>query len=446
MDDNGDELQELQEGGSGNGTAPTLGGKIHSAAKNGFDKMKKRGKQSLKAMWKALPVKAKLIIIAVVAGIIGIILLCAMAWYLINLDINIADPNETYNSTTLSWEQIDLTADEWKLTETEIEAFIKSSNKSNDFLMQALLNRKSEIASWQNQYGYSAAFLISVAYQELENEPVDVNNITSILNKVDDFLLKMDVNGRLWNYREHKVFKIIAEEYVGEQRANEWANDIINRMTTNLASIGKYINSQEIQGTGDGYVGTFKNRTGKTFYNYKQITGSYVGYIWLSGDNNTIKKNGCALTSAATIISGYLGVKKNPQMIVQEQAQNGSYFTYAPNPQSYLQYYGINTSRPYYHNYTELSWQQKQMIINNLKAGRPVMIFVLGRDGIQDEKGIYHYGISQFTNSQHWMALLDYNESNNTIYVSNPSNTGGTGWIDSQVVLTSCTEFILVNN
>ncbi len=76
----------------------------------------------------------------------------------------------------------------------------------------------------------------------------------------------------------------------------------------------------------------------------------------------------------------------------------------------------------------------KNQVSNNLKNGNPVIIHVLG-----EEKG----GDSSFTKSEHWMTIVDIDEENHRVYVSNPNSIGESGWIDMDKVLTSVDDVIL---
>ena len=67
-------------------------------------------------------------------------------------------------------------------------------------------------------------------------------------------------------------------------------------------------------------------------------------------------------------------------------------------------------------NYPTLTQAQQEQVIQHLKGGNPVIIYVIKKLG------------SIYTSSQHYMALLDVKDNGNYIYVSDPWATGRTGW------------------
>lgn len=83
---------------------------------------------------------------------------------------------------------------------------------------------------------------------------------------------------------------------------------------------------------------------------------------------------------------------------------------------------------------TEFTDSEKQHIKSYVATGNPAIIKVIPP--------------SQFTNSTHFMALLDYNGATDEFYLSNPymgnNLYGMTGWVDADVVLYYCTRFYAI--
>lgn len=390
------------------------------------DLLKKIGKKIIRAAIASLPVILTLLKVLAVIIII-------MAIYSIFAPEGGTGDEEEELITQYETTYPDITSEIFIWSEENIKNFINNYKTDNEDLRNQMLNKISEIKKWQDDYGYGAGVLITIAFEE---------NIQDF----DSFLDDMRQNAEKWKEEGYTKINEIAEDYVGDETAAEWANNIINKINETAIDSGIINVGEETAETGDGYEGTFTDKFGRTFYNFKQHKGSYANYIWVYGSNyNTIENNGCALTAASIILSGYLNTPKNPKQLVQDQAPDGKAFNYAPSPANYFLYYGITATRPYSHHYTELTTAQKQVIIDKLISGNQIVIYVLGYEGI-NYGGNHYTGNSSFTTSQHWMALLDYNEADDTIYVSNPSPNGGTGWKNRDIVLTSCTEYILIEN
>lgn len=389
------------------------------------DLLKKFGKKIIKAAIASLPV------ILTLLKVLLIIITILVVYSIFAPGGGTEDGEEAYQPISESTD-VDITATRFIWQEEEIKSFINNYKSDNEDLKNQMLDKINEIKKWQDDYGYGAGVLITIAFEE---------NVSDF----DSFLNDMIKNAEKWKEEGYTKLNEIAKDYVGDETATEWANNIIDKLNKTARDAEIFKGGEESGDTGDGYVGTYTDKFGRTFYNFKQYKGSYAQYIWVYGTGNTIDNNGCALTSAAIILSGYLESPKNPKEIVQEQAPDGKAFGSAPSPASYITYYGINASRPYDHHYTELTSAQKQVIVDNLINGNQIIIYVLGAEGVY-YGGVRYTGSSVFTTSQHWIALLDYDETNDTIYISNPSDNGGTGWKDRQTVLNSCTEYILIEN
>ena len=181
---------------------------------------------------KANPVR-KVIMNAIKAAVIPMVILLAkilavviLVTVLISAFVNLLDGNssgdsisnnEEYNSTISNGGGIDLTNTEWNFTKDEIQKFIENYNSSNSALKNDMINNIDKIIKWQNDYGYSSAFLITIAFEENRND-------------FETFLDEMQQKAETWKNNEYKTTKEIAKDYVGDDTANEWANNIENKM------------------------------------------------------------------------------------------------------------------------------------------------------------------------------------------------------------------------
>ena len=166
--------------------------------------------------------------------------------------------------------------------------------------------------------------------------------------------------------------------------------------------------------TTSGSYSTYTNsKTGIKFNVYSQTDSRWSGYKYSSG--NTIGQVGCMITSIAVVSSAY--DSSITPYTVFTSAHRNNYPWAAINSlanNSFECYSGSTT---------------KSNIINFLNDGNVVVIKVYGKN-----KG----GSSSFTSSQHYMALIDINDS--SIYVGNGYSTSGSGaigWHDTDKVLTS---------
>ena len=183
----------------------------------------------------------------------------------------------------------------------------------------------------------------------------------------------------------------------------------------------------EISISGDGYPNSYISKTGKTYRNYKQNIGSYSLSQWCG--TSIVKKDGCSLIAVTIIVSGYRNSEVNPLELAQKYAVKGAGMSI---PGALLGE-GISFTEPLGADIT-FSEQQKETIKNHVKGSGPAIIKVVPP--------------SQFTNSTHFMALLDYNASTNEFYLSNPytgnNSYGVSGWIDADRVLIGCTRFYAI--
>lgn len=377
---------------------------------------------------KANPVR-KVIINAIKAAVIPMVILLAkilavviLVTVLISAFVNLLDGNssgdsisnnEEYNSTISNGGGIDLTNTEWNFTKDEIQKFIENYNSSNSALKNDMINNIDKIIKWQNDYGYSSAFLITIAFEENRND-------------FEAFLDEIKQKAETWKNNEYKTTKEIAKDYVGDDTSNEWANNIENKMQE-VALNSDIIKYGETSLSGDGYPNSYVSKAGRTYRNYKQNIGSYSLSQWCG--TSIVKKDGCSLIAVTIIVSGYRNSEVNPLELAQKYAVKGAGMSI---PGALLGE-GISFTEPLGADIT-FSEQQKETIKNYVKGSGPAIIKVVPP--------------SQFTNSTHFMALLDYNASTNEFYLSNPytgnNSYGVSGWIDADRVLIGCTRFYAI--
>lgn len=200
---------------------------------NGKRALKKQQKkhqrrQTIRAFWKSLPRKARLIIIGVSAGLISFILLCAVTLYIIEEEADRTSTDEEYDSiASVTDEIIDITIADMLVEEASLQNYINSYNSTNLDLKNTMLANTSEIIKWQQDNGYSAMFLITVAFEE--DERVEEFNFDTLFNDIKD-------KSAAWKENGCKTVKEIAEVYVADDTAGEWANNIENSMQENSGS------------------------------------------------------------------------------------------------------------------------------------------------------------------------------------------------------------------
>lgn len=164
----------------------------------------------------------------------------------------------------------------------------------------------------------------------------------------------------------------------------------------------EYNDGDTVEEEGDGYS-SIVSFGGKQYREYKQAKGSYSTQRYSAGN---IASSGCGPTSLAIIVSGY-GHNNNP-------AEIGVMMNYGPTGDALL----TSTLKNKFNiNCTNSGWNNcnKEIFINNLLQGRPVVVSVNGRAN------------NLFTNSSHIMAVLGIRNNNQEVYISNPSSKA-TGW------------------
>ncbi len=366
----------------------------------------------------------KTVVITIVAKMLPILLIGSVVTILIVGFQNILDGNdvgtstdETFNSSVSdSTGGTDTTSETWHFSRTEIKDFIENYNSTDNALKQKMLDRIEDIYNWQSDYGYSAGLLITIAFEE---------GIGA--DEFDDFLDEMNEKAKKWKDEGYTTVEQIAEDYVGDDTAKEWANNIENKMqeTARDAEIIK-TGEEDTSTLGDGYVGEFTSRLGKTYKNYKQNMGSYANQRWCG--TSIIKNDGCSLISVCIILSGYQNKEIDPLALARQYAVPGA----GMNIDDALSGNGITFTRVGDVTFTET---QKNNVKQHVATGKPAIIKVVLP--------------SPFTTSKHYMAILDYNEATNEFYVSNPwygnNSYGKTGWVNADEVLYMCTRSYAIN-
>ena len=330
------------------------------------------------------------------------------------------NPDEELESTLSQTGGLDITSDTWQLSKSELEDYINNYDTTNEDLREEMPNRIDEIYDWQNNYEYSGAVLITIAFEE--DIPAD---------DFDNFLNEMSTNAQKWKDEGYTTIPQIAEDYVGDDTAEEWANNIENNIKDTGMDSGIIETGQEQVMSGDGYPNVYVSKSGKMYRNYKQNIGSYSTKQWCG--TSIVKNDGCSLIAVTIIISGYQDREVDPLVIAQQYAIRGS----GMNIPGALSGNGISWSQPFgesNNKSTQFTNDEKQKIKDHLATGSPAIIKVVPP--------------SQFTDSTHFMALLDYNEATDEVYLSNPytgnNSYGATGWIDADIVLYYCTRFYAI--
>lgn len=187
----------------------------------------------------------------------------------------------------------------------------------------------------------------------------------------------------------------------------------------------------ENQSIGAGYTTTYINsKTGKTYRNYKQNAFSasdfsesdfpsnsayqsagYFKRLDIAGTGAAwLKKVGCGVTSVAIVHSAD-DTKYTPQYLYGHQryvdgaASLSKCLNYAKKPG--VDYKDIPGTRVK---------NMKQELINHFNNGGTAIFYIAAADGNNYIAG------TRWTKTTHFFAILDYDATNNTIYVSDPAS------------------------
>ena len=282
--------------------------------------------------------------------------------------------------TTKSSENLVLNEEQLK---TAIEKWANSGTRRNNLDSVGA----SKFIELQNKYNVNAVFAIAVFQQE--NQCGAAKDAKLIKNNTNNWgSIKGNYNGNSWTDSKGNTWRV----YPSYTEATE---DFMRLIKKEYFSEGK----NSVQTGGNGYTTTFTNQFGREFKEYKQNGAPYSSKRIY---DSTVSKVGCGVTSVAIVASGY-GINKNPYecYLVNSNLTNslrGMGFTVTEMGK----FENRNAGVPF----------DKNKIIEHLKSGNPVIIYVLRSAG------------STFTTDKHYMALLDVKDNGNYIYVSDPWATG----------------------
>lgn len=205
---------------------------------------KKQTRKMIMHVVKAVVIPMLLKLVWVFAIIMGICMLFSAFNLVVNSEEE--EEEEEYDSVV---EAIDITAEEWMATEEQISSYITNYNTAHEDLRTVMLTKTSDIIKWQTDYGYSAMFFVTVAFEEytpttediVEGEEVTEGEIATdeAEQYFSDFLSNMSGQASTWKDSDGNkltTIKEIAEVYVGDETYEEWANNIQNKMKENSES------------------------------------------------------------------------------------------------------------------------------------------------------------------------------------------------------------------
>lgn len=365
---------------------------------------KRKSKNKMqKIIWHAVKAAVIPMLILMVKIMAVAILVCAV----ISMFQNILDGEDGETSTNEEFEStvsaqiggMDITDSTWQFSAAQIEDFINNYDSISTSLKQEMLNHVEDIYNWQNNYGYSAGILIAIAAED---------GITA--EEFDDFLNEMDANGQKWKESGYKNVQEIAQDYVGDETANEWANNISNQMSKTAQDSG-IITSGEYTEEGERYSSVYRSRTGMVYRNYKQILEEYKSIELANYPGYDFYNNGCAICSVTIIATGF-GHDMDPIDMNEYYKTLGSPL----HNVALSKYTGLNC----YYVYNDF----KSGVIEQLQRGYPVMVHVVGNSGRFS------------TNSGHFFVILDISSDGTQVYVSDPAayNQNRNGWLPVSIL------------
>ena len=279
------------------------------------------------------------------------------------------------------------------LIPTLVNVLVKVSDTNNQY-RDCLYSANSEVI---NQKHYENAET-AVSKAESSKTYNDYHEALSKVNEVKDSDQKKFLMERL-NAVKSSIDNKIQEDNKKEDTKSE--NNSSNSNNTNVPGDTDASN-------GDYHVNSI-NHIKYNLYNQGDARWGSVKY----DSNDDIASNGCMITSIAVLSSAY-DSSITPLTVFNSNYRHRS------------AYKGVNALS----NNTFSCYQNNSMsnndIVSNLKSGNVVIIMVKAK--------------SNFTNSQHYMALIDVKQDGSQIFVGNSYGKGtGTysrnGWFNTDTVL-----------
>jgi len=425
-----DDKGEEKKSGLGGGVSQES--REQEAEKSGMEKIVQKPKQMAMKMVKlimALVVKFfVMMLIKFLPIIIALILISSLFGWLIDDDDDSSSGGIIVGAVGTTTPDSDMTVDPEEgegLDTGEIESFIYNFESEDDTLKTELKNSAEDIQNWQKDNGYDARILIALAFDE-------ANGATEF--DLNEFITTDMANAAsAWKEQELTTPREFVTQYICDREGIE-PEDISTAQMLKVSIIVNNIGiaeqasgiAGEQEASGDGYNDKYTNSSGVTFINYKQNLGSYAAHVWTTYNsaNKTISQCGCGLTSTAIILSGLTGVDRTPLQVLKE-VYGESGFTNNFSRSTVLSHYRFTMGGYITSNVDG--------VLEELKKGNVAMIHV----GAE----------SDFTNDQHYMAILDYNEATNQVYLSDPFNSvqNPDGWTDWDVVKKGWKGYNVVN-
>lgn len=162
-------------------------------------------------------------------------------------------------------------------------------------------------------------------------------------------------------------------------------------------------------------VQTYTSSSGKVYIMYKQAEGPWASKPYAGG---TVKKFGCPTAAGATALSG-LGFSYTPSDFLN---------MYDSGVFNVLRSKGVQVDVT---SCKGISETDKSRIVGHLQEGNPVVFHVLAG--------------SIFTDSQHWMAILDVNETGDKVYVAAGTSKSPSAWYDINTALNDLADYGLIS-
>ena len=244
-----------------------------------------------------------------------------------------------------------------------------------------------------------------------------------ILNEGDYIKLENLKDDNLKN-----IIQMITLQYASEGKTYEEILDLIYSDDVEDITLKKLLIGSEGSTQGLDYIGTYTNaKNGKTYKNYKQYL--YRNEAFTFQGSKHLASVGCGTNSTAIILSGEDSSITPQRLYIENGYSVGTYFgSYYPYKKESFNYcdawsdgYCLKTK-----SVTKLSdIDMRNRLVTNLMEGGTAILFI---NYISDKCLVNG---ESWTGSQHYFTALDYNQMDNTIYISNPGTNASSqnGWI-----------------